>query len=143
MSDKLPHVSLFLIDQTSKKSKQYSQKIFDEKGIDILIDQWVLLKIVEENIPMSQKELAAKSFRDPASITRTIDILERKKFVRREKLASDRRQYLICLTKEGDTFINENIKLVEDMRTQSLKGFTVQEITQLNMMLNRIKDNLS
>jgi DNA-binding MarR family transcriptional regulator len=138
----LSKVSLFLIDQTSKLSKQYSQKIFDDLGIDILVDQWVLLKIIEESIPMSQKELADKSHRDPASITRTIDIFERKGFVSREKMAKDRRQYLICLSKAGKKFIDDNMKTVEKMRTQSLLGFTDTEMETLNTMLLKIQSNL-
>lgn len=139
----LSKVTLFLIDQTSKLSKKYSQKIFDELGVDILVDQWVLLKIIEENIPMSQKELAIESHRDPASITRTIDILEKKGFVSREQKASDRRQYLICLSKKGKAFIDQNMHLVQDMREQSLKGIEEKEMQQLNKVLKKIQSNLN
>jgi DNA-binding MarR family transcriptional regulator len=139
----LAQVSLFLIDQTSKLSKQYSQKIFDDLGIDIHIDQWVLLKIIEENIPMSQKELADKSHRDPASITRTIDILEKKQFVSRERMAKDRRQYLICLSKKGKAFIDQNMPIVQQMRAQSLDGFKEKEIQTLNDLLLKMQSNLT
>lgn len=142
MQKELHDVTIFLIDQTSKMAKQYSQKILDDLGIDIIVDHWVLLKIIEENIPLSQKELAQKSFRDPASITRTIDILEKKKFVRRERMAKDRRQHIICMTKEGKDFIDRNMPLIQSMRKQSLNGFSVAEIEKFNSLLLRMQKNL-
>lgn len=141
MMKELHDVSLFLIDQTARKSKHYSQKIFDDQKIDIIVDQWVLLKIIEENIPMSQKELAEKSLRDPASITRTVDKLEKKGYVSREKMAKDRRQHLICMRKKGKVFIDQNMALISEMRKQSLSGFTNEEISLLNQMLIRIQQN--
>ncbi len=141
MSKKLEQVSLFLIDQTSRKAKQYSQSVFDNSGIDLLVDQWVLLKIIDENIPMSQKELATKSFRDPASITRTIDILEKKGYVRREKLASDRRQYIVMMSEKGKKLISSKIEIINEMRARSLKGFSEHDALQLNSMLLKIQNN--
>jgi len=142
MNKSLSQVSLFLIDQTSKLSKHYSQRIFDDLGIDIIVDQWVLLKIIEENIPMSQKELADKSFRDPASITRSMDILEKKEYLSRQRMATDRRQYLICLSKKGKEFIDCNMPLIAEMRSQSLAGFSEEEISTLNSLLLRMQSNL-
>ena len=50
-------VILFQIDQTSKIAKQYSQRELDRRELGITVDQWVLLKIIEESAPLSQKEL--------------------------------------------------------------------------------------
>ncbi len=139
--DELSSVALFLIDQTSKKAKQHSQKVFDSVGLDLLVDQWVLLKIIEENIPMSQKSIAVLSHRDPASVTRTIDILERKSYVRREKMASDRRQYLILLTQDGKDFVEKHMTTIEDLRKQSLRTFTTKEVETLTALLLKMQAN--
>jgi len=138
----LKSVILFLIDQTSKQSKRYSQREFDERGLDMTIDQWVLLKIIEENQGISQKELADKSLRDGASITRTLDILEKKSLISRHPIPENRRQYSVALTDKGAQFIAENMDMVYRHRAKSLEGFTRDEIDELKEMLLRIQDNM-
>ncbi|WP_190811595.1 MarR family winged helix-turn-helix transcriptional regulator [Flagellimonas sp. S3867] len=136
-------VILFQLDITSKQSKIYSQRIMDDAGMGITVEQWVLLKIVQESKGLSQKEIASKSYRDPASITRTLDILERKGFVIRVRDENDRRQYGIVLTKQGKDFVDEHMALVNDMRRLTVKGFSTEEVQMLVKLLKRIKENFS
>ncbi|MDN5214776.1 MarR family transcriptional regulator [Fulvivirgaceae bacterium BMA12] len=141
--DRLESVILFLIDQTSKTAKRFTQRELDKKGWDITIDQWVLLKIVEESNGLSQNELAEKSSRDGASITRSLDILEKKHYLERKATPEDRRQYKISLTPEGQAFIAKNMSLVNKHRAKSLEGFSSEEIKSLKEMLLRIQKNMS
>ena len=102
--DNLEDVTLFLIDQTSKTAKRYTQKSLDKKKLGITVDQWVLLKIIEGSDGLSQRELANKAIRDRASITRTLDLLEKKGLLKREAIEGNRRQYSIKLTPIGKSF---------------------------------------
>lgn len=139
---RLDSVILFLIEQTSKTAKRYSQKAFDKRDLGITVDQWVLLKIIEENENTSQKELAAMSFRDGASITRTLNLLENKRFIVRAPLLEDKRQYCISLSEIGKQFIHKNMAIVNEHRSQSIKGFTEQELLTLKDMLKKIQRNM-
>lgn len=142
MKEDLHKVVLFLIDQTNKVAKRYSQQEFDRLGLGITVDQWVLLKLIEENSGMSQKELAARSVKDAASITRTLDLLQKKGFVERIAIPDNRRQYEIKVTDKGATFISENMQIVTKQRAKSLNGFTEEEVAQLQSMLLRIQKNM-
>jgi DNA-binding MarR family transcriptional regulator len=143
MKNQLDEVILFLLEQTSKVARQYSQREFDVAKLDITVDQWVLLKIIEESTELSQTELAARSGKDPASITRMLDILEHKKRITRDAVEGNRRQYNITLTKAGQDFITQNMKMVEEHRAKSTKGFTKQELETLKEMLSRIQKNMA
>ena len=140
--NKLNSVVLFQIDRTSKIAKQYSQKEFDNLKLGITVDQWVLLKIIEEQEPLSQKELAIKSTRDPASITRTLDILEKKGFSQRMPTPGNRRQYNVQLSKSGRFFVEKNMDTIVQLRNKSLEGFTDVECKLLIDFLLRIQDNM-
>ncbi len=143
MADKeIENVILFQVDQTSKASKIYSQRELDKLGIDITIEQWVLLKIIEEKAPLSQKELAEKSLRDPASITRTLHLLEKKQLITREAIPNNRRQHNLFLTQQGVNFVNENMTLVRQLRKKSIEGFTQNELKTLSKLLLRIQQNM-
>lgn len=139
----IEEVILFQIDQTTKKAKMYSQREFDRLGLDITVEQWILLKIIEESNGMSQREIAEKSLRDPASITRTLDLLEKKGFVARQPIEGNRRQYRIILTGNGQKFVEKHMPLVSDHRSKSIEGLTQNELRVLKKALSKIQDNMS
>jgi len=139
----LSQVILFQIDRTSKTARNYSQQEFDKVSPKVTIDQWVLLKVIEENEGASQKVIADKSVRDQASVTRTLDLLEKKGLVRRSAIPGNRRQYQIELTLSGRTFIDDNMEMVNRHRAKSLEGFSQAEIETLHSMLVRIQENMT
>lgn len=144
MSEKdIEKVILFQIEKTGKTAKQYSQKAFDKINLGITVDQWVLLKIIHEAQVLSQKDLAEKSLRDPASITRTLDLLEKKKLVYRESIPDNRRKYNIVLSSEGAAFVKQHMPLIDAQRARSTAGFTKKELELLSSMLVRIQKNMS
>lgn len=140
--EKIEDVILFQIEQASKASKQYSQREFDRLGISITVEQWVLLKIISESTDLTQKELALKSSRDPASITRTLDLLQKKEYITREKVPNNRRSYFICLTKSGVQFIDKNMSVVTSQREKSVEGLSKDELKMLSNLLKRIRKNM-
>ncbi|MFK7787007.1 MAG: MarR family winged helix-turn-helix transcriptional regulator [Crocinitomicaceae bacterium] len=140
---RIEDVILFQIDLTSKVSKQYSQKEFDRHGLGITVEQWVILKILSEKENLSQRELANHSYRDPASITRTIDILEKKGLLERQAIPNNRRRYHINLTKEGKQFVEKYLDLVKEQRALSVKGLTKAELETLSTVLEKIRKNMS
>lgn len=140
---RIEDVILFQIDWTSKISKQYSQSEFDRSGLGITVEQWIILKIVSESSEISQRELANKSHRDPASITRTLDILEKKGLLIRQSIPDNRRTYNIGLTKEGEKFITNNMELINTHRANSIKGLSEEEIGALSEILGKIRKNMS
>lgn len=139
----LEGIILFQIDKTSKVSKLYSQREFDRLGIGITVEQWILLKIIEENNGLTQKELADRSLRDPASITRTLDLLNKKGFVERVPVENNRRQYSICLKKEGRAFIKQYMSIISSHRAKSIEGITGKELEVLTQLLAKIQKNMS
>ncbi len=139
----IENVILFQIEKTNKTAKQYSQKELDRLNLGITVDQWVLLKIIEESNSTSQKEIALKSVRDPASITRTLDILVKKGLIIREAIPNNRRQYNIQLTQAGEFFVRQNMPIITEQRKQSVKGFTEKELTLLSGFLLRIQKNMT
>jgi len=143
MKQNIESVVLFQIDRTSKVSKIYSQREFDRLELGITVEQWILLKIIEESNQLSQRELASKSLRDPASITRTIDILEKRNYVMRNSIPNNRRRYNLALTNEGQKLVADHMDIIKEHRKRSVQGFTKQELSQLSTFLSRIQKNMS
>jgi DNA-binding MarR family transcriptional regulator len=139
----LESIILFQIDKTSKVSKLYSQREFDRLGMGITVEQWILLKIIEENDGLTQKELADKSLRDPASITRTLDLLNKKSFVERVPVENNRRRYSVCLKKEGRAFIKKYMHVISNHRAKSIEDISKKDLDLLTQLLGKIQKNMS
>ena len=116
----LSQVVNFMLEHTVRQMKQYSQAEMDKARMDVTVEQWVILKIIYQEKELTQVDLAGISLKDTASITRMIDILEKKELVIRNKDAADRRKYLITLTKKGNAFVIKHMPLVIKLRQQTI-----------------------
>lgn len=139
---KIEEVILFQIDRTSKMAKLYSQKDFDNRNVSITVEQWIVMKIIHENENISQKRIAELSLRDPAAITRTLDLLAKKDLIERNPTPNNRRQYQLQLTPKGDNYIKENLPQVTAQRKKSIQGLSEEEQSQLLSALLKIQNNL-
>ena len=75
---KLEEVVYFLAERMMRRAKEYSKKQFKKEKIDLTIDQWVVLKRISEDVGISQVEIATTTYKDPAAVTRILDILVKK-----------------------------------------------------------------
>ena len=61
---------------------------------------------------INQIDLAESVYKDPASITRILDLLIKKDYVRKRVNEADRRRYDLILTKTGQQVHNDMIEVV-------------------------------
>src|SRR5687767_11823649 len=101
MNEELFSSYSFLLDRTARRVKQYAQQQFKEQGFNITVDQWIVLKNLHEREEMKQNELAELLFKDNPTLTRIIDLLCDKGLTVRNVHPSDRRSFVVSLTKSG------------------------------------------
>lgn len=142
MNDRIEQVIFYTIDRTYRKKQTMAQRMFAETGIDISPEQWVLLKIVTQYDGISQVDLAQKAVKDTASITRILDILQKKALLTREQDANDRRKYLVTATKTGKEFIERHMDSIINIRKQALKGISKTELDTLRALLEKMQKNM-
>lgn len=141
-SEKLNNLVNFLLEQTVRRMRGYAQKQLDTLETGITVDQWVLLKIIEERSQISQVELAQVGHKDTASVTRILDLLQKKGLIQRIDDEQDRRKYMISLTPEGAVFVSRHLPFVNAIRTKIVEGLTQEEISALKDILEKIRKNL-
>ena len=139
----LADVYFFWLENTMKAFKQVKTQLFKEMGIEITSDQWVVLKRAHEEPGISQREIASGTFKDPASITRILDILEKRGWLDRRKHPTDRRNYSIYLSEEGVGLVEKILPKAVKMRQKGLQGISYEEQLQLKSILSRITQNFS
>ena len=139
--EKLERVIFYALDKCIKTYRQFAQRKFIEAGLDITIDQWLVLNAISEKPDLSQLEIAERVFKDASSVTRIIDLLIKKEYLQRETHEWDRRRFSLGLTKEGQAVMKKIAKVVEQNRAQALKEISEGQLLQMQQTLSLIIDN--
>lgn len=132
----------FLLDRTARRVKQYAQSKFKLGDFDVTVDQWLILKNLEENEMLSQTELAHLVFKDHPTLTRIIDILCKKGYIERMPNPSDRRSFQLLLTDEGQMKVRELKPQVAKIREKAWENLGQNDFEEFKRILNTIYNNL-
>ena len=138
---KLEDVLFYLLEKTNKVIRRYSQVRFSEAGIDITVDQWLVLKKISDSERITQIELANAIFKDRASVTRILDLLLEKKLVHKES-GKDKRSYELTLTSAGEKFMEQALTIVKGVRKKGTEAMSEKEQEQLRSSLQKIVNKL-
>ncbi|CAB1062491.1 Transcriptional regulator, MarR family [Olavius sp. associated proteobacterium Delta 1] len=76
-------------------------------SVGLTVSQFGVLEAIFHLGPLSQRDLGRKILRSSGNITMVIDNLEKRRLVRRERDASDRRMFIVHLTGEGQKLIGK------------------------------------
>lgn len=91
---------------------------------------------------ISQKQLAEISTKDQSTVTRIIDILERKKFIERHQSKEDRRSIFIHITEDGLSTCKKVAPFLEEIFYDVLKGISDEKLKIFNEVFLQIDENI-
>ena len=118
------------------------QKLLDENEPNFTPEQAFLLYKLYGNDGQSQRQLADKILNDYPNITRLIDKLEKKGYVRREVDENDRRMFKVYMSEEGKSRFNSFIPLIMHQRRKLLENISSDEEKIVKDVLKRIEQNV-
>jgi DNA-binding MarR family transcriptional regulator len=104
---------------------------------DITAAQYVILVNLANGVDSASGLCKGVSY-DPGAMTRMIDRLERKGFVRRVRSPDDRRVVNLALTEEGKAVYPKLVARAAAATSRRLRGFTKAEAQQLESFLQRM-----
>ena len=133
----------YLLDRTARRVKGYAQQRFASGNFDITVDQWLILKNLDNDRYLKQKELAEITGKDNPTLTRIIDLLCKKGLTERVMHKDDRRSFTVHLTHEGKAKLEELAPQVDDIRMKAWENLTEDDYEQLKTILNKIYQNLT
>ena len=103
--------------------------------------QWVVILLLANGVASTSSEICHVMTCDPGAMTRMIDRLERKGFVRRVRSPADRRSVKLELTPEGKAVYPKILAVAIGVLNRFLRGFTKKEVRQMEEFLNRMLAN--
>ena len=138
----LPSKTIFhAIESTIKEYRKFAQKNISEAIEDMTIDQGLVLIFLDEYPDMTQKEIAELVFKDNASMTRMINTMVKKKYLKRSMHTEDRRRFNIEITPKGKEVLKILPPIIQNNRNSSLQGISKNEQKQLETILKKIRAN--
>ena len=79
-----PHNTvIYTIEKAIKEYRKFGHSNIKKVTKDITIDQGLVLIILDQNPTLPQKEIAELVFKDDASMTRMIDLMVKKEYLKR------------------------------------------------------------
>ena len=132
---------MLLLESAIKQYRRFQQREFAKRSIDLTPDQWSVLECAAENPGIVQKDIANLTLKDPASVTRIIDILADKGFIERKNDLEDRRAVRIHVTNKGKDQYQEILTLTQEMLTFGLRNISGKEQEVCWDLLKKIKVN--
>lgn len=109
--------------------------------LDITAAQFVIMVRLAEGDTDSVSLLCKDVSYDPGAMTRMIDRLEAKGFIRRVRSTEDRRAVKLELTAEGKKLYPELVACSVNVQNTLLRGFTKAEARDLEQYLRRMLEN--
>ena len=112
---------------------------FARQGLDLSFTQYLILKKAQQLGPLSATELARAVELDGGAMTRQLDQLERKGYLRRSPHEQDRRTLRIELTEAGSTMWQNTAFVCGDrVMTAAQRSLSETERAQLHDYLERV-----
>ncbi|GIP29492.1 transcriptional regulator [Paenibacillus sp. J23TS9] len=112
------------------------------KPYGITPEQWTVLYQVYLQEGINQKELATRSGKDQPSITRILDVLDKKGFIQRKPDPGDRRAYLIYATSAVQELMNETVPLELSLNDELIAGISDEQLQTLDQIMKQINANI-
>jgi len=132
----------FLITQIHHLGRRVFTELLKKHDMEIGPGQGRILFALwqHDNVPIN--DLTKRTLLRKSTLSELLDNLEATGYVKRIQSEEDRRKTLIQLTEKTRKLQSTYIKLSADMTEIFYKGFTPEEIDELELYLQRILKNL-
>lgn len=132
----------YLVTIVALKIKRKLNDILKNEKFDISPEQFFVLGTLHWHGSMSLSDLAKKTHKDNANITRMVDVMEKKGLVLRMRDEEDKRAVKLVLTNEGSELYMSALKKIIEYRTLILPGLGNAELEKFKKIALRLIENL-
>ncbi len=131
----------YLLERTSRMVKLAYSQAFNKAGYDVTPEQWVVLESLFLQDGQTQNDLATDSFKDAPTISRILNLLEKKGYLYRRSRSHDKRIRFIFLSDSGRELVLTMQPEVQDLRSRGWAGLTSGDYEDFVRITNQIFAN--
>ncbi|WP_205758572.1 MarR family winged helix-turn-helix transcriptional regulator [Qingshengfaniella alkalisoli] len=138
--DSLPH---YWVNHLGFQLRKELEAAFAANGHRVTGEEWALLLILNKHEQLSPRDLSQLTLRDPTTVSRLIDRLERKGLIERMRARRDRRVVDIAMTAEGRAQFAGLAETANSIIDLSLRGVTAEDAELMIQVLKKMSENLA
>lgn len=112
------------------------------KGLEITTEQWSVLYRISERDGINQKDIANRSGKDQPTTTRILDVLYKKGFIEKKMCKTDRRSFLVYLTKKGGDVVKKAVPIETGTLKKVTQGIDPEQLILFKKVLSQMNENI-
>lgn len=129
-----------LIGYTGHVMRNYADQQL--RKYDLTVEQLLVMKHVDADVTVSQRELSRLTEKSPANLTRILDRLEKKNWIARQPNPDDRRSSMVALTPDGERLRGEVKRLFDGLQKELVVGIDAEKQRIAIEVLRCIRHNI-
>ena len=137
----LSNIIFYSLDKAIRQYRKLAQANIDRAGIAITIDQWLVLRVIQEHDDLTQTDIAERVFKDQASVARMISLMLKNQLLVAEPLLHDGRRTRLRVSEKGLCTLDAVQPVVLSNRQVALEGLSEADLAVMRPLLERIYSN--
>lgn len=133
----------YYMGRTHRTLENRINKLFLEHQIDLSMEHWIVLMNLWIEDGISQQSLAERIFKDKASVTRVLSLMEKRSLLVRIPDQNDKRVKRVHLTHFGRALKDQTLPMMEKSMECAMKGISEKDIQVCMNVLDQIYLNMT
>jgi MarR family transcriptional regulator, organic hydroperoxide resistance regulator len=133
----------FLLHGLYQRIRSVSYKAFNEHGLEITPEQWIVLARLWQQDKRTVSELGESTLRDRPTMSRILDSMEGAGLVTRTVDAKDARSRIVELTREGRALRKKLVPIAKGIVERLEVGVSEADLLVTRRTLRRLFENLA
>ena len=131
------------LGKTGKMSHLFMADKLKQHGLNMSMEQAIILKILHDEDGRPQNDMAIVTNRHKATLTRVLDTMEKNHLVVRIPDQADKRVKRVYLTKHGRKRLEDMRPVIFEAAKEIQKGLSKTEIKTLISILKKVQGNIN
>ena len=127
----------YLLNQAAEETSRGFETYYKSR-FGMLRAEWRVVFHLGHYGPMTAKEICTRARMHKTKISRAVQALEDKRYLKRKADDEDRRQETLSLTATGQEVFKDLVAEAQRFDAQLLRGFSAEETTQIRRILSRL-----
>ena len=134
---------LLSAEEIIKRFRDLVNRAFQTQNLGISYDQWMVINSIYKKQGVTQIFVAEQTRKEPASVSRILNLLESKELIQRVPDRNNKRAKRLYLTPKGDDIHHKATRLFNTIAKDGFNGVYEQEINLFVRILDKIQSNFS
>ena len=139
----LDNALAYWIHRVYQATRNETFRAFRGHGEEITPEQWIVLVRLWEQDGRTQTELGESTYRDRPTMSRILDVMEKRGLLVRKADPENARVWRIHLTREGKALKKVLVPLARELVQRSVAGIPRRDLETARNVLKRMFDNLA